>query len=110
MSDPVNFPVWRAAGVELRVRPPRLRWLTIECTVAVVDGYDRDAVRGRVRRAIANYIAGLDIGADVILAELIERAMAVAGMFDVRFLAPLGNTAVADDEIARIRSTNLTVN
>lgn len=110
VSDPVNFPVWRAAGVELRVRPPRLRWLTIECTVAVVDGYDRDAVRDRVRRAIANYIAGLDIGADVILAELIERAMAVDGMFDVQFLAPLGNTAVADDEIARIRSTNLTVN
>lgn len=110
VSDPVSFPIWRAAGVELRVMPPRVRWVIVECTVAVVDGLDRDAVRERVRRAIANYIAGLDIGADVILAELIERTMGVDGMFDVNFTTPLGNTAVADDEIARIRTSNLTVN
>ena len=110
VSDPVNYPVWRAAGVELRVRPPRVRWVVVSCTIVVADGFNRDTTRERVRRAISGYIAGLGIGDDVILSELIERAMGVDGMFDVQFTTPAANIPTADDEIARIDSSNLTVN
>lgn len=111
INDVLNFPSWRAAGVVARVLPPLVRQIIIRATVSVKtrDGYDRDTVKEQVRQALAEYVNNLSIGDDVILSELIERAMAIPGMYDILFDAPQGNIPVADNEVARVSTRNLIV-
>lgn len=99
-----------AAGVIIRVRTPSVRWIVVSCSIAVLDGYDLDTVAALVRKEILAYVNSLNIGDDVILATLIARAMAPAGMFNVVFDSPAADTPVGDIEIARLQTGNLEVN
>jgi len=45
----------------------------------------------------------------VIFAELIERAMAVPGMLDIRYVTPSENRVILDDQIARLLSSNISI-
>ena len=59
-------------------------------------------------------INNLPIGADVIVAELIEQAMRVGGMFNIRIQDLTGSTPAADqiildDQVARITAANITL-
>jgi len=107
--DPVTYPTWHGAGVVPRVKVPGVRWVVVNAALAVLDGYDRDVVIPLVELALSDYINGLDIGSDVIHAELVERSMAVEGMYDVLFSQPTTNIPVSDTDVARIRSTDLEV-
>lgn len=109
IADPTNYPCWRAAGVVVRCLPPNVRQLQARLTCAVLDGYNRAAVLEQVASVLADYVNALNIGDDVIHAELVQRAMDVPGMYDVLFSLPTENVPVADDEVARLLLSNLTV-
>lgn len=108
-SDPVTYPAWYGGGVFIRVKAPNVRWVVVRCTIAVLDGYDRDTARDLVQQAISDYINNLTVGVDVIYARLIDVAMSVAGMYDVQFDQPTVNIPVADVEIARATLSNIEV-
>jgi uncharacterized phage protein gp47/JayE len=108
-ADLVNFPMWRAEGVVVRVLAPFPVTINVSCSIVVAQGFARSTVAVLVQQAIAAYIASLNIGEDVILAALIERAMSVEGMFDVVFSLPLGNIAIADNQVARANISNISV-
>jgi len=108
-ADVENYPCWRAAGVVVRCKPPVVRQLQARLTATVLDGFNRQAVLDQVAVAISDYINSLNIGEDVIHAELVQRAMDVPGMYDVLFSIPTENVPVADDEVARLLLSNLTV-
>jgi hypothetical protein len=80
----------------------------------VSEDYDAEQVIEDAESAILAYINGLDIGAHVIVAEIIERAMAVDGMFNFQ-ISDLSGTFPAVDQIilpyqvARIVSANLNI-
>ena len=107
--DPVAYPIWRGAAAFIRVVPPRSLGLVADIVAIVDEGHDRTTITTEVRAEILDYVNSLDIGAPVIVAEIIERAMAVDGMFDVEVIAPQGNVAVDFDEVIRLPSHNLTV-
>lgn len=109
IANPTNYPCWRAAGVVVRCLPPNVRQLQVQLTTAVLDGYTRSAVLEQVAAVLADYVNALNIGDDVIYAELMQRAMDVPGMYDVLFTLPTENVPVADDEVARLLLSNLTV-
>ena len=100
---------WRAAGVVVRVEQPTIRLAVIEAVIDVLDGFNRESVRLDVRQAISDYVNSLGIGEPIVLAELYERAMAVEGMYDIRFARPTSNFFVGDGEVARLTSSNNTV-
>lgn len=108
-ADPTNYPAWHAEGVVVRCAPPEVNLLVVRCVVAVLDGYTRETVIAQVRERLSDYVNSLNVGDDVILAELVQRAMDVPGMYDVNFERPTANTPIADDEVARLLSTNLSV-
>lgn len=108
-ADAETYPCWRAAGVVVRCKPPTVRQLQARATAAVLDGYNRQAVLTQVASALADYVNNLNIGDDVIHAELVQRAMDVPGMYDVLFDLPTENVPVADDEVARLLLSNITV-
>lgn len=108
-NDEANFPPWVAAGVVVRVKPPVPVWMVVEATIVAEDGYDRPTLATNVKAAISAYINGLNVGDDVIFSELCAAAMSVTGVYDVRFVTPVINRPIGDNELARIMSANLTV-
>lgn len=108
-ADPVNLPMWRSEGVVITVKVPTVITVNVACSIVTTEGFARDAVRSLVQQAIAAYIASLNIGDDVILAAMIERAMSVAGMLDVVFTSPASNIAIGDEQLARANLSNIVV-
>jgi len=108
-DDPVNFQMWRGEGTVITVRTPAVITVNVACAIVVGEGFARDTVKSLVQQAIAAYIASLNIGQDVVLAELIKVAMQVAGMADVIFTAPAGNIAIGDEQLARANLSNIVV-
>lgn len=101
VTDPTNYPGWRAAGVLVLVRVPTVLSVVISGNITVKDGYNQTTVANNVKTALAAYVNGLGIGNDVVRAELIERAMSVEGMYDFVLNAPAANIVVLDDQIPR---------
>lgn len=108
-ADPVDFPMWRGEGTVITVRVPSVITVNVACSIVVGEGFARDTVKALVQQAIGAYIASLNIGDDVIVAAMIERAMSVAGMVDVVFTSPAANIAIGDEQLARANLSNIVV-
>jgi phage-related baseplate assembly protein len=108
-SDRVNYPGYRAAGVLVRVLSPTVRQMLFTANITVKHGFNQVGIAAQVSASISEYVNGLGIGDDVILSELIDRAMSVPGMFDVLILNPTSNTVISDSELARILDSNITI-
>ncbi len=104
-ADRINYPGWRAAGVLVIVRSPTIQSISVAGTITVLDGFTVADVVADVATAIAQYINGLGIGGEVVLAKIIEVSMSVPGVFDCAFTAPTANVAILPDQLPR---TNVT--
>lgn len=116
-GDPSNrlaFPGVRHAGHLCRVGVPTVAFQTVDASIAVAADFDVTLVSNNVRTAIQSYINGLDIGEPVIVAEIIERAMAVPGMINFRLTdlsgtAPPADQNLAASQVARVVSADITL-
>lgn len=106
-TDRENYPGYRAAGVQVRVLSPTIVQLTFTANVTVLQGYSQTAVAAEVSTAIQAYVNNLGVSEDVVLAELIERAMAVTGMYNIIITAPTEDRVILDTQVARIQSANI---
>ena len=111
-ADRTNYPGWRAAGVRVTVLAPNrlLLVVTVNVTVRATYSQKTSTILTAVEAALSSYVNSLGISEDVVLNELRERAMAVEGVYDVSFQLPTSNTVILDNQIARLISSNLTVN
>lgn len=115
-GDPTDAstPGVRGHGVQIRVLAPQTLYQTVVAQISVLDDYDSAVVSQAVRSAIQGYINGLGIGEHVIVSELIERAMSVAGMFNFRLTSLTGSSPATDQivlrtQVARIVSASITL-
>jgi len=116
-GDPLNplvYPGVRAGGIQVYTLPPTLVPQSITASVSVLGGFDTVTVAAEVDTVIQAYINNLPIGADVIVSEIIERAMGVTGMYNFRFQILTGSTppadqVILDDQVARITAANITL-
>ena len=113
-SNPLAYPGYRAAGIRATVLAPTTVPQTIVAGIAVADDFDTILVAQQVATAIQQYINGLNIGEDVIVAQIIEVAMAVDGMTDFQITELTGSTppvnqVILDHQVARIAATNITL-
>jgi len=107
-TDP-TVPSYHGLGVEVRVLTPTVLWLELACSITTVSGANRAAVVAAVRAALSDHANGLQMGEDWVMAEAIERAMRVDGMYDIAFTAPAGNVPVGDAEVARAAAEDIEV-
>ena len=98
-NDEVNFPGVYCAGVPVVVETPTIRRITVRMSITAAEGKDEDDIAPVVQSVVETYISSLGIGNDVILAEIIERAMRVPGMYNVSISSPSSDVAVAEDEL-----------
>ena len=106
-TDRVNYPGYRAGGISVTVKAPQILALSCLANITVVDGYDQTVTIAAVRGVISAYINGLTVGEAVIRNEMIERIMAVPGVYDVNMTAPSGNITVGSYQLARISSASI---
>jgi uncharacterized phage protein gp47/JayE len=116
-GDPATLlthPGVRAAGTRAIVRSAAAVFQTLSANVAAKSDFNVSNVIDDVEAAILGYINGLDIGQSVIVAEIVERAMAVPGMFnfqisDLSGTFPAVDQFILPNQVARIVSANLTI-
>lgn len=99
IDDSVNFPGFRASGVQVVVETPNIRRVALRSSISVQPQFDETTIALQVQQVQESYISGLGIGKDVILAELVALSMGVSGMTDIVFISPLTNLIVLEDEL-----------
>ncbi len=105
-NDRLNYPGWRAAGINVRILPPEIVSMAVTAYVTVSEGFTRSAVITNAEAIVSNYINNLGISGDVIRSELIEQIMSVGGVYDVNLVAPAANVTILDRQLPRIESAN----
>ena len=108
-ADRAAYPGYRAGGVLVRVLVPQVVQISFTANISVKQGWSQTSVAANVSSAISGYINSLGISEDVILKELVERAMSVPGMYDIAIVTPTNNRIVLDNQIARIVAGNITI-
>jgi uncharacterized phage protein gp47/JayE len=108
-DNPTDYPGWRAFGAHIVVKPPTALFMTVDAVLTLKSGYVRSTAVARANAAVSRYINQLNIGADPIRNEIIERIMGVPGMLDLVMTEPPSNTPVGDTAVARIKDTGLLI-
>jgi uncharacterized phage protein gp47/JayE len=98
-NDPTNFPGVACDGELVVVETPVIRRISVKLSITARPGFNEDDLRPLVQQAVENYISGLGIGKDVILASIIQASMNVPGMFDVIPVLPTGDLVILEDEL-----------
>ncbi len=103
LTSPINFPGVRSAGVKIRVMPALKSVMDFVLDVT----YDSqittiESLQFLCDQAVRSYVAGLPIGGDVILAEIIERVMAIVGVTNVAITSPSGDVSILHDHYAEV--------
>ena len=114
--DLTTFPGVGAAGVQFQVLAPTVTEIILEIDVTLNEGVSIAAVENQVNSAVTGYINGLGVGEDVVAEEIRSRVIQINGIRDVAltrlqntFGSDIVNISVADNEIARISVSDITI-
>lgn len=112
-SDAIRFPGVRAAGIQTFVLPAIAVPQTLQGVISARDGYNVVTLAALVASTIQEYINSLGIGAPVIVAEIVERAMGVPGMYNFKILSLTGGAAIDQVvqayQVPRIQSSDISL-
>lgn len=116
-GDPLNslsYPGVEAGGITTLVRAATADFQTLTSKVTALQGFDLDQVRDAVRIVVQDYINSLGIGEGVILAEIIQRAMEVDGVYNFKVLTMNGvspsDQIILPHKVARAQTSDIVVN
>ena len=116
--DLITFPGVGAAGVNFQVLAPTVTEIILELDVTLQEGVSLSAVENEINTAITGYVNGLGVGDDVIVEELRARTIIINGIIDVSIISLVGgdttttdiaNISIADNEIARVKVSDITI-
>lgn len=108
-TDLDTFPGVGAAGITFQVLAPTVKEVAVQANVTLAQGVSISNVSDDIKNAISGYINGLGIGAEVVVAEIIDQIMNVSNVIDVVVVTPAANINIAGDEIARTRGSLIIV-
>lgn len=107
-SNGTRIPGWKAAGVKVTIQAAANVSINVTATVTILSGYIEADVLVAVERAMADYVASLNIGADCLVAELIAAAMQVPGVTNISMSLPSGDVAISDVQKAMVGAFTMT--
>lgn len=108
-SNPAAFPGIAAAGTQFEVLSPVIRRVRLIISLTPNEGISVSSLAPRVSNAVSEYINSLGVGEDVVLSEVVAAAQSILGVYDVEIQNIEENINIANDELARIETTDLTV-
>ena len=103
LIDRLNFPGVRSAGVKVLVRAAEKTAVEVVLDLTLdSDQTDVTTASFLVKQLVITYINNLDIGADVLVAEIIDRAMAVLGVTNCKVLSPADDFPIDANRVAYV--------
>ena len=118
-TDLATFPGVGAAGNRFSVLAPTITEIIVEIDITLNEGVSIAAVENGINTAVTAYINSLGVGADVIVEEIRSRIIQISGISDVAISRLTGgaivsttniaNISIADNEIARIKVSDITL-
>jgi uncharacterized phage protein gp47/JayE len=100
---------YRSFTVQYVVATAKLTEFTAENQVAAKADVNTEAVKAEVQTAIVSYVNALKMGVPVYLADLIYLARGVAGVENVKILAPTSDAIPAVDQLLRTSAEKVVV-
>lgn len=99
LEDGTKVPGYVSAGVSFSVVPAVEIEVDVTATIVVKGGYDAATVIANCTTAVSEYLLSLGIGveSEAVLSEIIERIMAVDGVYDANVTDPTSNVGSAYD-------------
>jgi phage-related baseplate assembly protein len=108
--NPAVYPGISSAGVKVLATFPRPKTIyDIRASIQVREGYEETEIAPLVMAAINKYLTDLKVGDDIILSEMIERSMAVDGMYDIQIISPTDNVVILEDEILDLENLDIII-
>lgn len=92
--DGAPVPGWKAAGVKVNCFAAGEVVVPVTAVITLLPGYQSASVIEEATTSIRSYLLGLSCGKQAIRAEIIERIMAVPGVYNVAVSAPAADTSV----------------
>ena len=106
-EDTPDSPGIVSAGVACYITPAQKYNYSLAATVSTDGLVSISSVRDNVETAVANYINGLSIGADVVLSSLIKLIREIPNVVDICINEPGSNTTIAPSQVAKLASLSL---
>lgn len=101
---------WKAAGVKVEVIAATTSYVAVTGQLSISQfGYQSSDVIAQVEAAIGEYIGQLDVGADVIVSEIIAAAMGIDGVTNFILSAPTADVTIAETAKAMPGTLTITV-
>lgn len=104
-TDLVSFPGTGAAGVKFQILPPTVEEVAISLDITLAEGVSLSNLESEIKSAVTSYINGLGVGAEVILARIVDVVIELEGIVDVEVTSPAENVAIAENELARTKAS-----
>jgi uncharacterized phage protein gp47/JayE len=108
-ADPVSFPGIGAGGIQFDIQAPTVQSITFSLDLTLESGFSLTGLSDQIKSAVTQYVNGLGVGDSVILSEVIAAVMAVTGVSDVSIVSPTENVLSAENQLARCRSSDITL-
>jgi hypothetical protein len=103
LVDRVNFPGVRSAGVKVLVKAAEKTAVEIVLDLTLnSDQTDITTASFLVQQLVTTYVNNLDIGEDVINAEIIDRAMSVLGVTNCKVVTPADDFPIDNNRVAYV--------
>lgn len=110
--DAANYPGRRAVGSSIELLPPLIRRVKMSLEVTTNEGVNLNEISNDIVSTIIGYVAGLGVGRDVILSEVIVQVMSIRGVAAVTFTQPTPSQEripISDMEKAFIESSDISI-
>lgn len=103
-----RFAAEKEISVDVTVTPaqPVAVDLSLEIEPEAATGFP--AAKAQVEEALSQYLLGLGVGQSALLAGMIHRVYALPGVVNCRFLAPTGDTAIGERQVAAMGTVAVT--
>ena len=108
-TDLVSYPGVGAAGIKFIILAPTVTDVSVEMDVDLEEGVSISSLENEIKSAVSGYINSLGVGDDVIIERIRSVVIQISGIVDVRLSLPADNIAIADNELARIKDSNILI-
>lgn len=98
-----------AAGIRFEIKAPTKEELSFSLDVTLQEGISISSVEDEIKSAVTGYVNNLGIGEKVVLAEIVDGIMDVAGVTDIDILSPTANITIQENEVPRTNDALITV-
>ena len=110
--DAADYPGQRAVGSAIETLPPLPYQVNLALTVITNAGVNLGDVSNNIKSTIINYVESLNVGAPIVLSQIIADIQPISGVASVVFTNPVPSTqsiTLANNEKAIISANNISI-